>query len=228
MPIRFEVDPAQRLVLATADAVVTEADLRDYVTSVLTHPDVRPGFNELGDLRGVRRIEIRESAIAEGIPSAIKEHESQLNETRTALVVSEDNWEEVSRLYDLLRRAVPTTVRLFGDMDEARAWLGLAGASRRSERRVAPRRAVQLPVLCQTGIENHPAEIVNISLSGVLLSCPTARPAIGTRVTIWWKPPHAQGAYELSGTVVRHAESGFAVRFQTATEELLSLLGDPF
>jgi len=101
--------------------------------------------------------------IAEGIPSAIKEHESQLNETRTAIVVSEDNWEEVSRLYDLLRSALPTTVRLFGDMDDARAWLGLGGASRRSERRVAPRRAVEI-----------------------------------------------------------------AVRFQTATEELLSLLGDPF
>lgn len=228
MPIRFEVDPARRLVVATAVAVVTEADLRGYLTSVLAHPDVRPGFNELGDLRGVTRIEIRDSVVAEGVSNAIKEHEPRLHETRTAIVVSEENREQVSRLCELLRTVVPTTAKLFGDIDEARAWLGLAGVGQRSERRVAPRKAVQIAVLCQTGVQSHPAEILNISLSGALLRCPTARPGIGVPITISWEPPNVQGTSELSGTVVRHAESGFAVRFETATEELLSFLGDPF
>ena len=103
MPIRFEVDPARRLVLATAVAVVTEADLRDYLTSVLAHPYVRPGFDELADLRGVTRIEIPDSVVTEAIPSAIKEHEPQLHKTRNAIVVSEENREQVSHLCELLR-----------------------------------------------------------------------------------------------------------------------------
>jgi hypothetical protein len=228
MPIRYEVDAARRLVVATADAVVTETDLRDYVTSVLAHPDIRPGFRELADLRGVTRIEIPASVIADGIPSAIKGLEPQLAETRTAIVASEENAEEVSRVYDLLGTVVPTTVRLFGNMDEARKWLGLAGESQRSERRVAPRSTMQIAVVCRIGVQNHPAEIINLSLSGVLLRCPTARPAIGVPVRIWWEPPGAEGTSELRGTVVRHAEGGFAVRFRMATPELLELLGDPF
>lgn len=228
MPIRFEVDPARRLVVTTAGAVVTQADLQNYITSVLAHPGVRPGFCELVDLRGVTRIEIPESVIADGLPNAIKEHKQQLTKSKTAIVTSEDNAEEVSRLYELLRRAVPTTVGLFGDLDEAREWLGLTRGSLRSERRVAPRSTVQIAVLCSTGMQFRSAEIIDLSLSGALLSCPTIRPAIGVPVQIWWESPGAQGMFELLGTVVRHVEGGFAVRFQTATAELLWLLGDPF
>jgi hypothetical protein len=228
MPIRFEVDPAQRLVMATADEVVTQADLRDYLTSVLVHPDVRPGFRELADLRGVTRIEIPASAISDGISSAIKEIEREVQETRTAILVSDHNAAEVSRLYDLLRTAVPSTVRLFSDMDEAREWLGLARENPPAERRVVPRSTVQIAVLCGMEVEDRSAQIVNLSLSGALLSCPTIRPAIGAPVHIRWEPPGAQGPSELRGTVVRHADGGFAVRFQTVTAELLRILGDPF
>jgi len=228
MPIRYEVDPARGLVVATADGVVTEADLRDYVTSVLSHPDVRPGFRELVDLRGATRIEIRPSAMLEGIPSSIKEFEQHLGATRTAVVVPEDRVEEVSRLYDLLRRVVPNAIRLFCAMDEAREWLGIGGAIRPSQRRVAPRSAVRIDVTCRTGVQDGPAEIVNLSLSGALLVCPAIRPAIGEPVEIQWEPPGMRGTSELRGTVVRHAGGGFAVRFQRATPELLWLLGDPF
>jgi len=228
MPSRYEVDPARRLVLATADAVVTEADLRDYVTSVLAHPDIRPGFRELLDLRGVTRIEVRPSAMLEGVPNSIKEFTEQLGETRTAVVAPEDRAEEVARLCDLVRRVVPNTIRLFGDMDEARAWLGLAGETRPSQRRVAPRSAVRIGVTCRMGTLDRPAEIVNLSLSGALLVCPAMQPEVGVPVEIWWEPPGRSGTSELRGTVVRHAESGFAVRFQRATPDLLWLLGDPF
>jgi hypothetical protein len=47
-------------------------------------------------------------------------------------------------------------------------------------------------------------------------------------IHIRWEPPGVQRTSELSGTVVRHAEGGFAVRFHKATAELLSFLGDPF
>ncbi len=228
MPIRYEVDPARRLVAATADAVVTEADFRDYLTSVLVHPDVRAGFCELVDLRGVTRIEIPDSVIADGIPSTLKEFEQPLKESRTAIVVSEENAAEVSRLYDLVRRVIPIRVRLFGDMGEARDWLGLTRRAQPSERRVAPRKAVQIGVLCRTGVQNRSAQIVNLSLSGALLLCPTVSPAIGAPIEIQWDPPGADVASKLRGTVVRHAEDGFAVRFQSVTEELLRLLGDPF
>jgi hypothetical protein len=228
MPIRYEVDPAHRVVVATADEVVTQADLLDYLASVLAHPDVRPGFCELADLRGVTRIEISDSAISDGVPSAIKEVEREVQETRTAVVVADHNAAEVLRVYELLRTAVPSTVRLFSDMDEAREWLGLAREGRPAERRVVPRSTVQIAVLCGMDIEDRSAQIVNLSLSGALLSCPTIRPAIGALVHIQWEPPGAQEMSELRGTVVRHADDGFAVRFQTVTAELLRLLGDPF
>jgi hypothetical protein len=228
MPIRYEVDPARGLVVATAEGVVTEADLLDYVTSVLANPDIRPGFRELVDLRGVTRIEIRPSALVDGVPSSIKEFAQQLRETRTAVVVSEDRVEEVSRLFDLVRRIVPNTIRLFRDMDGARAWLGLAGEIRPSQRRVAPRSAVRIAVTCRMGDQDRSAEIVNLSLSGALLACPAIQPPIGVPVEICWEPPGMRETSELRGTVVRHAEGGFAVRFQRATPELLWLLGDPF
>lgn len=228
MPVQYEVDPAHRLVLATAVGVVTEVDLRNYIESVLAHPDLRPGFRELADLRGLTRIEISVSAIVGGVPGAIRGLERQLKETKTALVASKFNLEMVSRLYEFLRTSVPTTVRLFTDMDEARQWLGLAEERREGERRVAPRREVPIPVFCQIGTQNHSAEIINLSLSGALLSCPTIRPAIGTPVEIQWRPPGSEEGSMLRGTVVRNYEGGFAVRFPTMTADLLRFLGDPF
>ncbi len=95
------------------------------------------------------------------------------------------------------------------------------------KRRAVRRKRGPLTAFCRSGDQEASAQIVNISLSGALLRCASLRPIPGALVKIWWDPSDAHAPIELTGTVVRSGEMGFAIHFREVTQELRQLLGDP-
>ncbi len=228
MPITYRVDRECKLVLATAQGVLTEADLRAYVRTVLSDSQVRPGFNELIDLRNMTSVEVSTLGVG-SIVDVILKFAHAVKESKTALVASDLNVREVSRLYETLWTRVPATVQLFREMAAARAWLGLPvpGPNNPGERRLASRTEVRFAALCRSGLRNGAGVLVNISASGAQLECQSIRPATDSIVTIQFDIPEREAPIKLRGKVVRQTKAGFAVQFLRVTPELLELVGDP-
>ncbi len=94
------------------------------------------------------------------------------------------------------------------------------------ERRTAQRIQVQLSVLTRSGTVQRSTQLVNISVTGALLETTWAHPPLGALVKLLFESPEVDGPIKLTGTVARHTASGFAVRFQQVTKELLNLVAD--
>jgi hypothetical protein len=94
------------------------------------------------------------------------------------------------------------------------------------EKRVEPRKALSLPVLCQSGMETGSAQTVNVSISGALLESASLRPERGTLVKLVFLAPGSDTPRELIGTLVRHTETGFAIQFLVMEPAILELVGE--
>lgn len=224
MPITYRVDDERRLVLTTAHGELTQQELQTYVGMVLSDSDIQPGFDELGDLTLVTRVNVSTADIIR-VADAIGEVGRHVKETKTALVAPDRIVEEISTLYELFRTSVPATVKLFPSMTEARAWLGLPAEHPR-ERRAARRKKVQFRVLCRSGLQERFAQIVDISVSGARIRCVSVRPAVGAIVKMRSVGPDVDIPTELTSSVVRHTQLGFAVQFIKVPDGFRQLLGD--
>ena len=98
-------------------------------------------------------------------------------------------------------------------------------------RRAGKRVELRLSALCH--FEKHDpfeAKVVNISRSGALLDSTdlevltSIRPQTGTPLTVELQVPGSSESIELTGSVVRHTETGFAIRFLWLPDELTQLL----
>ena len=94
------------------------------------------------------------------------------------------------------------------------------------ERRTASRKKVSLAVLCRSEDQRGAGQMVNASLSGALLEPASIQPDHGAAVTILFTTPGARRSSELSGTVVRHTETGFAIQFLAANDSLRELVAE--
>jgi len=94
------------------------------------------------------------------------------------------------------------------------------------EQRAAPRKKVSLAVLCRSGAERGAGRMVNVSLSGALLGPASIRPEQEAAVRILFTAPGAGRATEVSGTVARHTETGFAIQFLAANDALREFLAE--
>jgi len=213
LPITYRVDREHKVVLATAKGILTEADLRAHLGTLTADTEVQPGFNELYDLREVREVEITTSSV-EDVAGFIHEIKQHFKESKTAIVASDRNTAEVSYLYELLRTNVAATVRLFHDLAAAREWIGLP------DTRSAPRRQVNLAVICRTATNEASARVVKISLSGALLESELLRVDRDRLVTIQFP------SFKVVGTVVHHTETGFAIQFLRTPDKFEEMLRD--
>ena len=68
--------------------------------------------------------------------------------------------------------------------------------------------------------------MVNVSLSGALLESASIRPEQGAAVKLVFALPGAGTSSQLRGTVARHTETGFAIRFLAANDVLRELVGE--
>ncbi len=227
MPITYRIDGARKVVLTKAEGVLTDADLRAHVVTLLSDADVRPEFNELIDLREVTELEVSERGFGE-VVKAILDAEQQVQESKTALVASNRDPEDVSRFSALLRASVPATVELFHELAAARAWLGVAddGSDSAGEQRAAPRKTLRLSVLYGSSIPEQVAEVVNISISGALLTCAAPPPDAGTTVKVRFVASETDTTIEVDAQVIRHTDTGFAIHFSVMTTGLIRLVRD--
>ena len=94
------------------------------------------------------------------------------------------------------------------------------------ELRTFPRKQVGIAVLCQSGVKQESAQLVNISLTGALLESSSVNPPPGALIKIKFAPPQLDSAtrIELKGRVVHSTSKGFAIKFLTITEELRELV----
>jgi hypothetical protein len=94
------------------------------------------------------------------------------------------------------------------------------------ERRSAPRKQVNLAVLCKSGEQRGAGQMVNVSLSGALVEPASIRPEQGAIVKILFTTPGARRATDLNGTVARRTETGFAIQFLAASDALREFVAE--
>ncbi len=120
MPASHRIDPGQHLVVRVFEGVVTDDDLLRDTEALRSAPDYKPEYRQLIDARGVERADVSTQVIrdlARASPGAA--------DARRAFVAASDLVFGLARMFEIQRADAPEEVRVFRDMDEARAWLGL-------------------------------------------------------------------------------------------------------
>lgn len=118
MPVTYRVLPAANLVHTVWSGVVTLEDAVQHNDGLRSDPDFSPSMRQLSDARGV------ESRVSgEGV-RGLARRSAFGAESRRAIVVSDDTIFGVSRMYEA-QAATAGEVRIFRDIDEALAWLGV-------------------------------------------------------------------------------------------------------
>ncbi len=79
--------------------------------------------------------------------------------------------------------------------------------------------SIRLAAFCSHGRVEGAGVLANISYSGALIEDTSVRPEIGAPVIlyVYLKPPNAFGAappFKLTGHVVRHGPTGFAIEYE--------------
>ena len=120
MAINFQIDPEQQLVHLRMTGTLTNQDAFDLLAELRQHPDFKPHFKELADLRRLERNEVTGDALVQLARDSVYD-----TDVRRAIVVGNDTDYGLARLYRLLAQNNPEVIELFWSMKEAREWLGL-------------------------------------------------------------------------------------------------------
>ena len=119
MPVSHKIDVVKGVVFTTWSGDVTLEEARSHLQQLRNHADFLPSMSQLSDAR-----EVTSTVSAEGIRELAST--TPFGEgSRRAIVVSSDVVFGVSRMYELRQLEGGADVKLFRDIGEARAWLGL-------------------------------------------------------------------------------------------------------
>lgn len=124
--IAFHYDRELGARVATFSGTVDDAELLGAYRSLLASPDYDPRVNDLVDMRPVTRFDVTGDAIRD-LVRAFSPLDAAMVQTRLAIVAGSDLVFGMARMYELLRSDTPEDIRVFRDMDVARAWLGESG-----------------------------------------------------------------------------------------------------
>jgi hypothetical protein len=125
MSVHDRFDPDHNLLVVVFDGSVTDEDLLKYARHALENPDVPSGHDELIDLRAVQDGGQISSHALRRVADMFTRTDETPERTRVALVASSDVSYGLSRMYQAFRSDSPLDLRVFREMGEARAWLGL-------------------------------------------------------------------------------------------------------
>jgi len=123
MPIKYEIDPSRRLILTTADGVLTDTDVIGHKKALIADPAFQPGMLELSDVRDVNQLDVTPEGIRV-FTSFDRAHDDQPG--RLAIVASEDFVFGMARMYQM-STTDDSNVGVFRSMEEAKEWLGVDG-----------------------------------------------------------------------------------------------------
>ncbi len=122
MPISFYFDPELNLVTVIAEGIITDDDLGEYRKKLTNDPRFNPGIKILSDHRSVEK----HALSVDGIYKNMKENgllEAKLKDCRQAIVTNSDLHFGMTRMYQAMMSDIFPNIKVFRDMDEAKAWL---------------------------------------------------------------------------------------------------------
>jgi hypothetical protein len=128
MAVSYRVLPEQGVVVVELRGRVGDAELIDAADRLIADTDRLPGLHELVDAREMEVSDLSSAAlrrVADRFAAGPRPDEG----VRIALVAASDAAYGLARMYQVFRDASAAEFRVFRELPEARAWLGLgAGA----------------------------------------------------------------------------------------------------
>jgi hypothetical protein len=125
MPINYRFIRSKRLILAKGTDPLTDADCSLHAHSVLTHPDFKPGFVELLDLRKATAGKLTSEGVFQ-TARAVKPHMSRLVRSKLAIVAAEEVMYGMARMYQLFIGEIFENIHAFRNIGEALDFIGLS------------------------------------------------------------------------------------------------------
>ncbi len=127
MPISYHIDHDQRLVIASPYGVLTDAEVFGYQQEVWSRPDTK-GYNELIDMAGVSRIELKSTHRVSDLARLSAGMDSPDSLSKLAILATTNEQFGLGRMYETYRQLDKKSrkeVRVFRIRREALEWLGI-------------------------------------------------------------------------------------------------------
>jgi hypothetical protein len=125
MPIQYEYIADLKCLYAVGSGKVQRQDFLDYHHKI-TISEPPPSLLVLSDYRELDSSALTASDIEEIRASALSKTQNRYARVREAIVVSEGLTYGLSRMYDGVFHSDKYEVNILSDINEAKAWLGLA------------------------------------------------------------------------------------------------------
>jgi hypothetical protein len=125
VPVRDQFDADQNVLLVTIDGHVQDEDLLKYARIAAGNAAMPPDHDVLVDMRGTESLGDVQAQTLRQVANLFTRTDAAPEQSRVALVAPHDVGYGLSRMYQAFRSDSPIEVRVFREMREARAWLGL-------------------------------------------------------------------------------------------------------
>lgn len=125
MPVRDYFDADRGVLLLTLEGEVSDEDLLKYARRAAGDESLPPGHDILVDARSAIPGGALQGQTLRRVADIFGREDRSPEETRVALVASNDVAYGLSRMYQAFRSESPIQLRVFREMDEARVWLGV-------------------------------------------------------------------------------------------------------
>ncbi len=119
MAIRLTVDKDNSVFFTAIIGSATIEEMRDYIESLYSHPEIKPDYSHLVDLR-----ETDEVDITSGDVKQLTELKFLSAESKLAIVAPLDFYYGMARMYEIFRQDSPVDIQVFRSFTEATEWLG--------------------------------------------------------------------------------------------------------
>jgi len=133
MPIEAAPDHAHKLIVSTATGHITLRDLHEYFGTIWTESKYR-GYSEIIDWRRAERVDLSVAELR-SLAGAAHAFYDKAAPTKLAIVIQGADGNRMAQLYRTLRevRGSAPDIRVFEDVEEAKAWMGAAGTRRKAD-----------------------------------------------------------------------------------------------
>ncbi len=125
MATSYRIDKENGIVYSTATGVATDEEFLAHQRLLSRDPEFRPHYRQLLDGRGITELKVTPSGIR-----ALIAGNPWGKGARRALVAADDTAFGLAKMFELGRRDPQDEFRVFRDINEARAWLGLTPEER--------------------------------------------------------------------------------------------------
>jgi hypothetical protein len=126
MPIEHDFDPDRRILSVRMFGVVGDEDVLQLAKEITGDAVEDPVHDELIDLREVDA-PIATTETLRRVAEMFRGSERQPESVKIAFVATSDAAYGIARMYQAFRSDSAASMRVFRELEEARAWLGLAG-----------------------------------------------------------------------------------------------------